>query len=315
MAYFSTEPASEHRNVTGENRVWDFFPFSNRTHPANRHQFAQPRRKIRPTAMKTVSGIPYWPSRDPIGEAGGENLYGFIRNVAINTWDLLGQSEVSINRVGNLPDSMGSCGVFDIGYTFELDAPAASNGWIVQQMDAQGFVFDCGGKEVGRIKVLYWEAIYVRKGQRKPDGLENGRFVDHFQSKTEHQRTRGAIAQVGYAKWFPDTQPGIGSLGNVNSAPGFPPDAKSGFFLPDEKGHVKESGGLPSTAVKPNWWDDKVEGAIRKATVRWDCCPLTTTDGCWVDGSKVYDVRSKTDIVTTESITQLDPNRSRNKSQ
>jgi len=68
MAYFSTEPASERRNVTGKNRVWDFFRLSNETHPANRRQPAQPRRKIAPTATKPVSGIPYWPSRDPIGE-------------------------------------------------------------------------------------------------------------------------------------------------------------------------------------------------------------------------------------------------------
>ena len=90
MAYFSTEPASARRNVTGENRVWDFFPFSNRTHPANRHQFAQPRRKIRPTAMKPVSGIPYWPSRDPIEEEGGENLYSFVGNDGIDWTDTLG---------------------------------------------------------------------------------------------------------------------------------------------------------------------------------------------------------------------------------
>ncbi len=90
MAYFSTEPASERRNVTGKNRVWDFFPLSNETHPAKRRQPAQPRRKIRPTATKPVSGIPYWPSRDPIGEKGGKNLYGFVGNDGANRWDVLG---------------------------------------------------------------------------------------------------------------------------------------------------------------------------------------------------------------------------------
>jgi len=90
MAYFSTEPASERRNVTEKNRVWDFFPLSNETHPSNRRQPLQPRRKIRPTATKPVSGIPYWPSRDPIGENGGENLYGFVGNDGIDRWDLRG---------------------------------------------------------------------------------------------------------------------------------------------------------------------------------------------------------------------------------
>jgi len=93
MTYFSTEPASERRNVTGKNRVWDFFRLSNETHPAKRRQPAQPRRKIRPTATKPASGIPYWPSRDPIGENGGENLYGFVGNDCVDTWDYLGREE------------------------------------------------------------------------------------------------------------------------------------------------------------------------------------------------------------------------------
>ena len=31
-----------------------------------------------------------WPSRDPIGERGGMNLYGFVGNDAVNRWDYLG---------------------------------------------------------------------------------------------------------------------------------------------------------------------------------------------------------------------------------
>jgi len=90
MAYFSTEPASEHRNPTGRNRVWDFFRLSNETHLANRLQPLQRRRKIRDTATKPVSGIPYWPSRDPIGEDGGANLYGFVGNNGAGKFDVLG---------------------------------------------------------------------------------------------------------------------------------------------------------------------------------------------------------------------------------
>jgi RHS repeat-associated protein len=32
-----------------------------------------------------------WPSRDPIGERGGVNLYGFVENDGLNVWDYLGQ--------------------------------------------------------------------------------------------------------------------------------------------------------------------------------------------------------------------------------
>ena len=90
MAYFSTATAPERRNLTGKNRVWDFFRLSNETHPASRSQPAQPRRKIRPTATRSASGIPYWPSRDPIGEEGGGNLYGFNYNNPIGSIDNLG---------------------------------------------------------------------------------------------------------------------------------------------------------------------------------------------------------------------------------
>ncbi len=97
MVYFSTEPVSERRNPTGKNRVWDFFGLSNETHPANRRQPAQPRRKIRPTPMKSASGIPYWPSRDPIEEDGGINLYGFVDNDGVDWIDFLGRDKAVIS--------------------------------------------------------------------------------------------------------------------------------------------------------------------------------------------------------------------------
>ena len=97
MAYFSTEPAPERPNVTGKNRVRDFLPLSNETHPANRRQPAQPRRETGPTATKTASGIPYWPSRDPIEEEGGINLYGFLNNDGTNRIDDNGANQIIVS--------------------------------------------------------------------------------------------------------------------------------------------------------------------------------------------------------------------------
>ena len=31
-----------------------------------------------------------WPARDPLGELGGLNLYGFVQNDGVNLWDILG---------------------------------------------------------------------------------------------------------------------------------------------------------------------------------------------------------------------------------
>ena len=33
-----------------------------------------------------------WPTRDPIGERGGVNLYGFVGNNGLNRWDVLGKA-------------------------------------------------------------------------------------------------------------------------------------------------------------------------------------------------------------------------------
>jgi hypothetical protein len=37
-----------------------------------------------------------WPSRDPIGERGGVNLYGFVGNDGVNWWDYLGHQSGSM---------------------------------------------------------------------------------------------------------------------------------------------------------------------------------------------------------------------------
>ena len=90
MAYFSSEPASERRNPPGKDRVWDFFPYPGVSRRLDRRQPLLPRWKNRPTPTKPVSGIPYWPSRDPIEEEGGLNLYGFVGNDGVDWVDYLG---------------------------------------------------------------------------------------------------------------------------------------------------------------------------------------------------------------------------------
>lgn len=90
-----SDRASGASDLTAKNRVWGFSARSNRTRQANRRQPLQPRRKNRPTATKPASGIPYWPSRDPIEERGGINLYGFVGNDGVNKIDILGTKPCS----------------------------------------------------------------------------------------------------------------------------------------------------------------------------------------------------------------------------
>jgi uncharacterized protein RhaS with RHS repeats len=51
-----------------------------------------------------------WPSRDPIGERGGINLYGFVRNDGVSNIDLLGMA-VTILDGGDITTTgeLGSC--------------------------------------------------------------------------------------------------------------------------------------------------------------------------------------------------------------
>ena len=123
MVYPLSERAPSASNLTAKNRVWGFFENSNRTRPANRRKPSELRRKNRSTPTKTASGIPYWPSRDPIQEQGGINLYGFVGNNAPNQIDILGMlapqtvaaivgiiSTVLHGIANQLTNQMGVCG-------------------------------------------------------------------------------------------------------------------------------------------------------------------------------------------------------------
>lgn len=102
MAYFLPETAPSERDLTAKNRVWGFFAKPNKTRLGNRRQAQQPRRKNRPSTTPTASGVFFygyryfdpntgrWPSRDPIGEEGGINLYGMLHNELVNDADILG---------------------------------------------------------------------------------------------------------------------------------------------------------------------------------------------------------------------------------
>lgn len=73
-----------------KNRVGNFFGRvavrAGENCPATRNRIGEKR----PTLTIIASGRPVWPSRDPMEELGGNNLYGFSGNNGVNTWDLLG---------------------------------------------------------------------------------------------------------------------------------------------------------------------------------------------------------------------------------
>ena len=65
-----------------------------------------------------------WLSRDPIAERGGVNLYGFVKNDAINNWDLLGLE---------IPEKLKCCKITKIIDNFDTvherhEYPISENG-------------------------------------------------------------------------------------------------------------------------------------------------------------------------------------------
>ena len=102
MGFHLTEPPSSESHPTAKNRVWGFFGETQESCPKKSAAAQQPRWENHSTATKLASGVRYygyryydpvtgrWPSRDPIGEEGGANLYGMVANNALSASDYLG---------------------------------------------------------------------------------------------------------------------------------------------------------------------------------------------------------------------------------
>ena len=66
-----------------------------------------------------MSGIPVWPSRDPIAERGGFNLYDFVGNDGVNYLDYLGRERKSMPMADVLDNVKEAAGGEDCGWTVD----------------------------------------------------------------------------------------------------------------------------------------------------------------------------------------------------
>jgi len=106
MGFSLTSSAPEKSDSTAKNRVWGFFGDAPQSHRENRPQPKQPRQGDPPSLTKTASGRTYWPSRDPIEERGGMNLYGMVGNDAVNWTDYLGLLQPSQQQVDDMIETI-----------------------------------------------------------------------------------------------------------------------------------------------------------------------------------------------------------------
>ncbi len=112
MGFTVTEPYQRKTHPTAKNRVGGFFGEASNLRLPNRPQPPELHRENPPTPTKTASGVHYygyryydpltgrWPSRDPIQERGGINIYAIVNNDTISKIDLLGRATIAVQ--GNI---------------------------------------------------------------------------------------------------------------------------------------------------------------------------------------------------------------------
>lgn len=174
MACYATSPRALEGDPTPENRVWGFFAEPNKSRLPNRQQSPQPRRKNRATTTRTASGIPLWPSRDPIEERGGFNLYGFVENNGVSKWDYLGLNEDWIGPFGTEEDAAKKAALKAVE-SAGLDTPDhfEFSGFICKKADAE-FYYSNPTKGVRR------NVAAPEKFPEIPEGWERtGLFHNH----------------------------------------------------------------------------------------------------------------------------------------
>ncbi len=144
-----------------------------------------------------------WPSKDPIEEDGGINLYGFTYNSPLSHFDFLGMDPIKLDNeqqkiqldytISNPPDkNIGSCG--DIKFIINwviLNGKSHQKlgGYIIQEVTFKWKIdFKCKGDDVGdgwkdqgpnlayrnnnfKSPLTYWEAWRVKPRRDGNDGL------------------------------------------------------------------------------------------------------------------------------------------------
>ena len=97
MVALNTAYAPSETRTQPKNRVGNFFGGVAVRAGKNRLSTRNRIGENEPTLTKPVSGRPFWPNRDPIGELGGFNLYRMVGNRPLNAWDYLGLKNRLVN--------------------------------------------------------------------------------------------------------------------------------------------------------------------------------------------------------------------------
>jgi hypothetical protein len=97
MVAINTAYAAPKNAADPKNRVGDFFYEDHASVGKNRWSSRLNTQEKYSYHYETASGRSNWPNRDPIEEAGGINLYVFVKNDGVDYWDFLGERRQNQN--------------------------------------------------------------------------------------------------------------------------------------------------------------------------------------------------------------------------
>ena len=145
-----------------------------------------------------------WPSRDPVEEAGGNNVYAFLKNSGLYQVDILGMLGVQTVDWN------------DLNSWTKFLPDANKSGYIVQEVLTVQLVFSCEGSLIHTKSDMIYEVFFtfpIDDGiivQTDPVGEMRGGH-DHFEIGDEYMpitNTVGVTAIVGTARHYTISQIG-----------------------------------------------------------------------------------------------------------
>jgi RHS repeat-associated protein len=148
-----------------------------------------------------------WPSRDPIEEEGGINLYGFVANNGVGKIDVLGMLEVNVVYNGK---SIGKLKSSDLDY---YHANAINGRLAKESSDANGvfiaidFQYNEGvtGKDCGCQDIKFIQ--FIKTNDPRKTAAEDGFAVDSLKTKDPYYNLTYSKGQQ-----IPDYLPGGGKV-------------------------------------------------------------------------------------------------------
>ena len=136
MVALNTAYAPSKTRTQPKNRVGNFFGGVADCAGENRSATRKGTGENRLTVTIIASGRPFWPSRDPIGEYGGLNLYAFVGNDGVNWVDYLGYCSVEFDLTFDEDTKWGDY----INASYEVsDCPCCEKTLLIQTVDRDSF--------------------------------------------------------------------------------------------------------------------------------------------------------------------------------